>query len=257
MKTIISHFYNEEYLLPWWLKHHKQLFDHGIMVNYGSTDNSVNIIKEICPGWEIIDSTNESFDAFLVDQEIERIERNVSGWRITLNTTEFLFGDITYLDRLNIERADFFIASYPIIESPATEFETFNHDQKLITSKNFGIDPYVSNSNFKIRRARKLSNYFSNYPLGRHYESYNTKDFMILWYGYAPYNEELIKRKTQIQNKMPISDKVSGRGVQHLTDREKLLNELHNTFQPDSKDISTVINNFVGKMEKNMGYTVV
>ncbi len=54
-KTIISHFYNEEYLLPWWLEHHKKYFNHGIMINYASTDNSVSIIKQICPDWTAIE----------------------------------------------------------------------------------------------------------------------------------------------------------------------------------------------------------
>jgi hypothetical protein len=48
MKTVISHFYNEEYMLPWWLKHHRQYFDHGILIDYGSTDKSLDIIKKIC-----------------------------------------------------------------------------------------------------------------------------------------------------------------------------------------------------------------
>ena len=43
--TVISHFYNEEYLLPWWLAHHTKLFDHGILINKGSTDRSVEICK--------------------------------------------------------------------------------------------------------------------------------------------------------------------------------------------------------------------
>ena len=38
-------FYNEEYLLPWWLAHHTKLFDHGILINKGSTDRSVEICK--------------------------------------------------------------------------------------------------------------------------------------------------------------------------------------------------------------------
>ena len=36
-KTITAVFYNEEYLLPWWLMHHKQYFDHGVLINYAST----------------------------------------------------------------------------------------------------------------------------------------------------------------------------------------------------------------------------
>ena len=45
--TIISHFYNEEYLLPFWLNHHKKYFTNAIMIDYDSTDNSVDIIKKI------------------------------------------------------------------------------------------------------------------------------------------------------------------------------------------------------------------
>ena len=110
MKTILSHFYNEEYLLPWWLNHHKKYFDHGIMVNYNSTDNSVKIIKEICPTWEIIDSENKFFDADLVNFEMQKIESTFDGWRIVLNTTEFLIGDFNSLDTYPNE--DILIRSY-------------------------------------------------------------------------------------------------------------------------------------------------
>ena len=50
--TVISHFYNEEYLLPWWLMHHTKLFDHGILINKGSTDRSAQISKRFAPYWE-------------------------------------------------------------------------------------------------------------------------------------------------------------------------------------------------------------
>jgi hypothetical protein len=62
-KTIICHFYNEEYLLPWWLNHHKKIFNDGLMINYGSTDRSVELIKQICPTWKIVDTKNEYFGA--------------------------------------------------------------------------------------------------------------------------------------------------------------------------------------------------
>ena len=60
-KTVLTHFYNEEYLLPWWLDHHKKYFDHGILIDYASTDKSVEIIKEICPTWTEVKSKNEFF----------------------------------------------------------------------------------------------------------------------------------------------------------------------------------------------------
>jgi len=54
--TLISHFYNEEFLLPYWLSYHSKIFDHGILVNYRSTDDSVQMIRELTPDWEIRES---------------------------------------------------------------------------------------------------------------------------------------------------------------------------------------------------------
>ena len=89
-KTLISHFYNEEYLLPWWLMHHTKIFDHGILINRGSTDRSVEICKLFAPHWEVRDSRFLEFDPTNTDIEVMEIEREVSGWKMVLNTTEFL-----------------------------------------------------------------------------------------------------------------------------------------------------------------------
>ena len=92
--TLLSHFYNEEYLLPWWLKHHSKIFTDAILIDYNSTDRSVEIIKEYCPTWKVFKSKNEYFDAILVDQEIMEYEQTIDGYKICLNTTEFIHGDI-------------------------------------------------------------------------------------------------------------------------------------------------------------------
>ena len=88
--TVLCHFYNEEYLLPFWLKHHHSIFTHGIMIDYHSTDKSVEIIKELCPTWEIRTTKNEMFDAYLVDKEVMEIEETLIGFKIVLNVTEFI-----------------------------------------------------------------------------------------------------------------------------------------------------------------------
>ena len=89
--VLISHFFNEEFLLPHWIQHHVKMFDHGVMINYGSTDRSVKIIKELAPHWEIRQTRNQFFDAPLVDQEVMSIEREFRCcWKMALNTTEFL-----------------------------------------------------------------------------------------------------------------------------------------------------------------------
>src|SRR5262245_25552075 len=102
--TLISHFWNEEFLLPYWLRHHYPLFDHGILLDYGSTDRSVPLIRELAPRWEIRRSRNEWFDARDVDAEVMDVEREVRGWKIVLNTTEFLLGDDLRLFTRLLER---------------------------------------------------------------------------------------------------------------------------------------------------------
>ena len=103
MKSIISHFYNEEYLLPWWLEHHKKYFDYGLMIDYNSTDNSVEIIKDICPDWQIVTSVNSCFNAVEVDKEVMYYEEQIPGWKVTLNSTEFLVGNYKLLKDIETE----------------------------------------------------------------------------------------------------------------------------------------------------------
>ena len=33
MRVVVSHFFNEAYLLPWWLRHHRDVFDHGVLID--------------------------------------------------------------------------------------------------------------------------------------------------------------------------------------------------------------------------------
>ena len=156
-KTIISHFYNEEHLLPWFLLHHKEIFDHGVMIDYHSTDNSVNIIKEICPTWDIITSRNLDFQAESVDLEVNDIERQINGWKVCLNTTEHLIGDYSILDEkpqqlliptiffVDCDRDNLIVKNKPIYEQ-----------------KTYG---FTFRDRFQERYARSLHNNFIEYPI--------------------------------------------------------------------------------------------
>ena len=73
--TLISHFWNEEFLLPYWLRHHYPLFDHGVLLDYASTDQSVEIIRALAPRWEVRPSRNQWFDARDADAEVMEVER--------------------------------------------------------------------------------------------------------------------------------------------------------------------------------------
>ncbi len=223
MKTVISHFYNEEYLLPHWLNHHKKHFDYGIMIDYHSTDNSVNIIKEICPDWKIITSRNPDFSAKPCDDEVIDIEKTITGWKMALCTTEFLIGDYDKLESMP-ERTQLLIPAYVMIDPP--ELENVEVEGDLIETRTYGHGyegDYFTNMPLS-RMARSLHNYTIDYPYwGRHFKEYNTTDFAILHYSFAPWTEGTINRKLQIQNRMSEEDKKWGNGWQHMVTREQLI----------------------------------
>jgi hypothetical protein len=215
-KTVLCHFYNEEWLLPFWLKHHREYFDHGIMIDYCSTDRSVEIIKELCPTWDIINSKNRYFLTTQIDREVESIEKNLTGWRVCLNVPEFLVGNY---DRLCSTSAltNIYVGQYMFVEQGDMLTPTmFNPLQSLITQCSYGISGKVQSP----RLARSIHNYPILYPDGRHFSNLPTyDDLTIFYYGWASLCEESIARKLQIQTKFfAIQDPLSP----HLITRKDL-----------------------------------
>jgi len=211
MKTVVCHFYNEEFLLPWWLKHHKEIFDHGIMINYASTDSSCQLIKEICPTWEIRQSRNKFFDARLVDEEVMDIESELTGWRIALNATEFLYGNTEHLTD-NSTPTQYFLTNYVFVDM---EDETkgpikLDHNIPLHEQRYWG---YYDNNNVGMRKFagstvrlnRSIHNYPVKYPdWGRHwpYTKHSFEDLVIFYYGWADASRIGLTRKAQIKSKI-------------------------------------------------------
>lgn len=221
MKTVLTHFYNEEYLLPWWLAHHKQYFDHGILVDQNSTDASVEICKTICPDWEVVKSRNVNFDCCGTDAEMEELESALTGWRTTLCTTEFLVGDYTFLDTTDKDRHE--IISY-IIADPVHEKDNKpDHDLPLIKQKYYGYHAG--------RPSRSIHKKSIPYRFGRHFVNVTTDRLAIFWYGWSPWTQEFIDRKLQIKHKIPEIDISRGFGTHHLQDAEAL----HNSYTEINK----------------------
>lgn len=211
MKTVITHFYNEEYLLPWWLNHHKKYFDFGILIDYGSTDRSVEICKQICPHWQVLPSGNQYFDAAQCDYEVMFYERQITGWRTVLTTTEFLVGN---LDNLCVE------SQQPIQWLiPEVSFVCWEPDKQLDSNKelweqiSFGI-PYTVPA--LSRRPRSLHNFNDlSYNIGRHYDKHNTESAVIFHYANAIYGQGMLNRRLQIQHKISENDKKQNLGWNH------------------------------------------
>lgn len=223
-KIVFAHFYNEEYLLPFWLKHHKGIFDHGVLFNYASTDRSCEIIKEICPNWEIYESENKTFSAADIEKEILIKEHkfNQGDYRAILNVTEFLICKPNFFVKSN-ERIQFLIPSFVMVDKKENIGKELDGQKSLLEQRTNGLD---YKTHFHFRKSRSVHNYnINSYPLGRHYNTYNTEDAVICWYGFSPFNKKTIKRKIQIGSRVPIGDKKKGWGFQHLWPEEKIKSE--------------------------------
>ena len=210
-KTVVSHFYNEEHLLPWWLDHHKKIFDHGILIDYHSTDRSMEIIREICPDWELRYTRNKYFDSIPIDREVMDIEQGLDGWHMCLNTTEFLYGNTSHLDD-RTEPTQYFVGNYVFVdmEDETKGPLTLSHNIPLHEQRHWGYDEFENTGQFKGgvmgRMSRSLHNYPVTYKGGRHWGGNDyTKSFddlVIFYYGWADSGTAGLKRKTQIKSKI-------------------------------------------------------
>lgn len=220
MITLLSHFYNEEYLLPFWIEHHRKMFSHAILIDYSSTDNSLEIIKKLAPSeWKVVQSENKLFDAQAVDNEVIKIESSIEGYKICLNTTEFLLlEDYLNVDKIFIENV------YQIQKCRLYDKDNLtdpNTLKELFSNINYGYFPN------DYRFLHKLNNQYS-YTCGRHnfYSNNvlnNTDKAIILHFEYYPWNQRFIDRKIQIKNKLP--QNYNGAGSHHMRNFEQTNND--------------------------------
>ena len=142
---VISHFLNEELFLPHWLRHHVPMFDHGIMIDYGSTDRSVEIIRELAPHWEIRKTHNDRFMEPAITNEVAEIEKGLPPkyWKLVLNVTEFLVCADLRVFIVNFEKEfphlpGFKTTGILMVDSPEEE-QTELTDAPLVLQRRHGI----------------------------------------------------------------------------------------------------------------------
>lgn len=239
--NIITHFYNEEYLLPFWIDWYKRLPINSVtLIDYDSTDKSYDIVKEQAPDhWNLIKSRNSDFCAIACDQEVMEIEEKIDGWKMTLNTTEFLMlplGVNEYLNQLanneslpNHWNKDFlFCQSVGIVggenQNPKNMKDFFSGFSKgYITYPPVSHIPKPAQINTIARSDRILHKAsHGHYESGRHNSRLVEKgseiasnNIFVAWAGYYPWNEKTINRKLQIKNRIPAHNIKHGMGSQH------------------------------------------
>ncbi|WP_165452482.1 glycosyltransferase family 2 protein [Paenibacillus thalictri] len=215
-------------MLKWWLKHHYQLFDHGVMIDYGSTDTSNKLIRQMAPNWEIRKSRNKVFDIRGCDAEIMDFEREFNCWKMVLNTTEFLCvqNKAAFLSRLNKHGHSMYrTTGISMIDPLRPIYKDPSPSIPLVKQRHHGI--VQLESFFRDRFIHKCSN--GAYGPGRHTSRNPDQAYLsgayTLHFRFSPWNKEMIRRKLFIQTRIPQSDKEKGWGKQHFVTRTELEQE--------------------------------
>lgn len=216
--TVICHIFNESYMLPWWLEHHRKIFDHGIIIDYASTDDSCAIIRRICPSWDIVQSQNAQFMAHAIDAEVMDIESKLHGIKMVLNVTEFIFSNVKLRDLFDGPNQALRIEALSAHSDP-----TRTDSPKSLKQLFKGIERVHLSQRIGHRYIHTYKN--GMYTVGRHGTSMaavDTDKLYLIWFGFYPWNEMFQARKLQIKEKIPDSDKQAGMGFQHLYTLEKM-----------------------------------
>lgn len=246
--NLIMHFYNEEYLLPFWIKWHKKFnFEKVVLIDYASNDNSIDIIKKFRPeNWEIIPSRNKFFGAQECDDEVMDIEREMKGWKIVLNVTEFFVPTPILYKNLKLFEEH---KKYGAIACPQVIITGEEKGEQLpetlmdfVNGLKYGIIHKESSLEWIGRdRPRYLHNCLDgSYTIGRHgtnlkiLKSQNLA--FIAWVGYYPWNNRTIERKMQIRHKVPNKDIQRKWGYQHMWKEEKI-QKIRETYISKSKNL--------------------
>lgn len=243
--TLICYYFNEIYLLKYWLLWHRQWFD-GIMINYNSDDGSTELIQKLCPSWKIVKPKyNDGFHARDLDREVVDAEKSVKeGWKLCLNVTEFVFHDDfgNYMDSQPQNINGIWLSPIAMVDR-ADQRDTELDDRPLVLQRptgQFGCGNVRYTANGRLIHRAEHGNWVG---WGRHASSLpniiSPGDAYHLWFGWSPWNKQIIKRKAQIRDKIIDDDmKVMAAGTHMMT-----VDQLENTFTQFQGSSNTLMDN--------------
>ena len=257
MKIVVLSTDTEQYMLQWWLPHTAKKFDFGVIVDFNwdnnSEDNTYELYKKHVPHWRYYKVTQQEVSNFLWDVVLTKIEKDLlaefpDSWITTLNATEFLVGNLSFLDNFKMKR-QILIPCH--LMNDAVEYENVDPDPNvsLLEQRHHGVHyksdyphPHRGRS-FQLhdqqkpedvilntRWMRSIHNYSvdylatSVYSVGRHFWDLTraTDQLAICHMNLSPYTQSFLKRKMNIQRRLTTSDHQADRGIHHRVNESKL-----------------------------------
>jgi hypothetical protein len=242
MRTVLTHFWNEELLLPYWISHHRRLFDYGILIDNGSTDRSAQICRELAPDWLVLPSKFPDFDSILMDHEVMQYESCLRGFKICLNVSEFLLTakpleqiETDLIRESNGGPTGKFTSAAIMVDTCPSD-PPFNERVPLFLQKSTGILETPDNKELRASLELPLlsrGRFYHNFPIGgyrpgRHSSEFSQggppcSDLLVLWFGYSPWSQPFIDRKLAIGPRVSDVDRRFSRGWHHTNETRELL----------------------------------
>jgi len=233
--AMITHFYNEEFLLPQFIRHHSSMFDKVILINQQSTDKSERIIaSEAPPSWIVVPSTSETFSADQIDAQIMGLEQTVfkDNWKVALTVTEFLVHPnlrehLDKLDNYMPSQSIFMINDLWMVGNDESVYNPHMSLPRQRSRYSLGSTSVYSGREYS-RRMHKHEDLV--YTTGRHSTSKDGSIFpgqaylehgMIMKFKYTPW-PGIVARKLQIGSRIPDEHIAKGWGTQHQLDKPNL-----------------------------------
>ncbi len=236
LTNLICHIKNEALLLPPWIRHHAPMFDTVTIIDYASTDESLDIVRELAPHWRIVRSQNENFDANDADFEVMQIEWHLHGWKLALNVTEYVCSPNLRGVLQVAEDAGFHGLtgeSFILADKERLGFAGLRADKPVLHQFHHGYweDPAVKGTRRRLMHRWKTG----SYAVGRHSwmrgPTALSPDLLFTTLMYAPWDMSMIQRKLNIGKEISPHDRAKGLGFHHLRDAEQLNQDFDQAVQ--------------------------
>jgi len=233
---LVTHLWNDALLLPFWLKHHRHLFDHGVVIYYESSDSTREILEKEVPEWDVVEPWSKELISPDLDRQVQAIEaedRFKGWWKMCLTVTEYAFTPnlkaslVPYVTE-NPAGIGFYASGWGLVDTPTQRSEGLDLDIPILLQRQYGFEMLKTTHPFHRNGGRRFIHRGErgNYSVGRHYTYVEgTEDhgcLRLVRLFYVPFDEAGIQRKLRMKENVSKYDVEHRHSAQHFMSRDEM-----------------------------------